>query len=315
MNFGLEYLNKLQGIQKTLDIVNSPAIQQANLIANNVAEIIAPLQPVLGQTSSVAELSDYISFAKILGVQRKMDTMLGNVNITEQYQAVFNSISPLIQPMEQLYSGEHFRFGSDTVQILGHIIDHYEFLHIYPEDVSDEEIKENEEVNNKILSEIFVQDENKAIDNKNESAIITLSPINDNVLKYLSENPEALYQLSGNDFEIVMAELYSKLGYDVTRTQATRDGGKDLIIRKPEVLGDFIYYVECKKYDPKRHIGVGIVRNLVGTVTTDRVNGGILATTSFFSADARKFVLDNKLDCQIKMHDYNTIRTLLNRVV
>ena len=112
-----------------------------------------------------------------------------------------------------------------------------------------------------------------------------------------------------------MAEIYSKLGYNVERTQSTRDGGKDIIIRKPEILGDFIYYVECKKYAPKRHIGVGIVRNLVGTVNTDRVNGGILATTSFFTRDARKFVLDNKLDFQIKMHDYNKIQQLLNGVV
>lgn len=44
-----------------------------------------------------------------------------------------------------------------------------------------------------------------------------------------------------------MAEIYSKLGYKVEHTQKTKDGGKDIIIRKPEILGDFIYYVELKK--------------------------------------------------------------------
>lgn len=112
-----------------------------------------------------------------------------------------------------------------------------------------------------------------------------------------------------------MAEIYNKLGYKVEITPSTRDGGKDLIIRKPEILGDFIYYVECKKYAAERHIGVGIVRNLVGTVNTDRVNGGILATTSFFTKNACKYVLDNKLDCQIKMHDYNRIQELLKKAL
>lgn len=181
------------------------------------------------------------------------------------------------------------------------------------EDASDEELERNK-VNDKVISEIFQPDSEKAIDSE-ESPIITLSPVNDQVLKYLSEHPESFYQLTDNDFEIVMAEIYSKLGYDVTRTKATRDGGKDLIIRIPEKLGDFIYYVECKKYAAKRPIGIGIIKNLVGTVNTDRVNGGILATTSFFTRDVYKFISDNKWNCQIKTHDYNAIKDLLSQAV
>lgn len=188
-----------------------------------------------------------------------------------------------------------------------------DIVSIYEEEASEEEEEEIRKSDATILSQIYNHD--KTIETNEESPIIVLSPINNRVLKYLLENPEAWYQLQDDDFEYAMAEIYSKLGYNVERTQSTRDGGKDIIIRKPEILGDFIYYVECKKYAPKRHIGVGIVRNLVGTVNTDRVNGGILATTSFFTRDARKFVTDNKLDFQIKMHDYNKIQNLLNSVV
>ncbi len=184
---------------------------------------------------------------------------------------------------------------------------------LYSDNVSDDEFDVNE-TNKKVITEIFQPDSEKNINNE-ESPIITLSPVNDQVLKYLSEHPESFYQLTDNDFEIVMAEIYSKLGYDVTRTKATRDGGKDLIIRIPEILGDFIYYVECKKYAAKRPIGVGIIRNLIGTVNTDRVNGGILATTSFFTRDAYEFISGNKWNCQIKTHDYNVIKDLLNQVV
>ena len=75
------------------------------------------------------------------------------------------------------------------------------------------------------------------------------------------------------------------------------------------------YYVECKKYAAKRHVGVGIVRNLVGTINTDRVNGGILATTSYFTRDARKFILENNYGYQIQMHDYDIIRRLLDNAI
>lgn len=179
---------------------------------------------------------------------------------------------------------------------------------------SEEGKNEIKEANTKILEEILTPKEHNAVMDQ-KSSIIVLSPINAKVLKYLSENPEALYQLSSGDFEIVMAEIYSKLGYDVTRTQATRDGGKDLIIRKPEILGDFVYYVECKKYAAKRHVGVGIVTNLIGTVNMDKVNGGILATTSFFTRDACELITKNKMQYQIKMHDYDKIRNLLDKVV
>lgn len=43
-------LNQLKGIQKVLDIANTPAMQQARLISNNLAEALEPLQPIFEQT-------------------------------------------------------------------------------------------------------------------------------------------------------------------------------------------------------------------------------------------------------------------------
>lgn len=266
-----------------IDIVNNPAVQQARLVSENIAKVLEPLQPVLEQT--------------------------------RQYQEAFDLLNINIQSISHLYFGEKNQAINNIVQTLDNVFGDYRLLHVHRDDESEEEISENEDANNRILSEIFASDESENVNKKSKSSIITLSPVNDKVLEYLAQNPQAFYQMKDQDFEIVMAEIYSKLGYNVEITQQTRDGGKDLIIRKPEILGDFIYYVECKKYAAKRHIGVGIVRNLVGTVNTDRVNGGILATTSFFTQNACKYVLGNKLDCQIKMHDYNTIQKLLKKAL
>lgn len=225
-----------------------------------------------------------------------------------QLEQITNAIRQAFAPYEELQSSIRAAF-STLAESVGSIT--YPILNLYQDDVSLEEKAEINNANEKIISEILQPDQEKNID-LTDSPIIVLSPINDRILKYLSENPSAFYKLSDENFETVMAEIYSRLGYDVTRTQSTRDGGKDIIVRKAEALGDFIYYVECKKYAPCRHIGVGIVRNLIGTVNTDRVNGGILATTSFFTRDARKFVLDNKLNFQIQMHDYSRIQKLLD---
>lgn len=74
----------------------------------------------------------------------------------------------------------------------------------FPSDnLKDKEINENEEVNAKIITEIFKPDNEKNV--TEESPIIILSPVNEKALKYLSENPQEFYCLTGTEFEIVMA--------------------------------------------------------------------------------------------------------------
>lgn len=255
-------------------------------------------------------------FTQTLNILSKRVSELNKTLITSiqpsiiAYDSIKESLYKIIIPSEEMYSKL-----DNVISVLANSMKSLSIpsWDLYSDNVSDDEFDVNE-TNKKVITEIFQPDSEKNINNE-ESPIITLSPVNDQVLKYLSEHPESFYQLTDNDFEVVMAEIYSRLGYDVTRTKATRDGGKDLIIRIPEILGDFIYYVECKKYAAKRPIGVGIIRNLIGTVNTDRVNGGILATTSFFTRDAYEFISGNKWNCQIKTHDYNVIKDLLNQVV
>ena len=228
--------------------------------------------------------------------------------ITKTLQSTLDN---LVQPIKQL--NDDLKPLRESAQVVSKVFKNYDLLYFPQNEIEEDDIEEKE-ANTKIVNEIFNPDSEEFTNNK-ESTIITLSPVNEQVLKYLSENPQALYQLTGTDFEMVMLEIYSKLGYNVEHTQKTRDGGKDIILRKPEILGDFIYYVECKKYAAKRHVGVGIVRNLVGTINTDRVNGGILATTSYFTRDARKFILENNYGYQIQMHDYDIIRRLLDNAI
>lgn len=177
-----------------------------------------------------------------------------------------------------------------------------------------QEETEKKDCDAKVMGEILRPERNNSeIVGKN--GIIIVSPINHKVLEYLADNPFSLYHLTGQEFEYTMSEIYELLGYDVTLTSATRDGGKDIILRDKSLFGDFVYYVECKKYAAERAVGVGVVRNLSAAVYADRVNGGIVTTTSYFTKDAREFILKNKLECQIKLQDFETIKRLLKTAV
>lgn len=300
----MEFLKQIQSAQKIASMVNTPAMQEALGVVNTpvIQQAYQSLGAVSSAWESIQPVADKIS----------MLSEFANNNI----KGILSSSIEYYTSLARIESNAVQSFQYERISAYIGALANYKLAHYYPDNISDEDTNENIKADNKIITEIFKPDKetDEEIDKK-ESAIIILSPVNDRLLKYLSENPEALYHLTSREFEEVMAEIYNKLGYKVELTKETRDGGKDIIIRKPEILGDFIYYVECKKYAPNNPVGIGLVKNLVGTVDADRVNGGILATTSYFTPDARKFVTDNKYDYQIQMHDYNKIREMLNQVV
>lgn len=307
------YINQTKYIQKEIDLFNSPEMKEYIRVVNN--PIVQQEYQLLSRNKEMLEIAQTSSeqFAKMCVSAKKCLNAILPEDILGQSIQMLYSITDMLLPVLQTYYNENL---ITNFQNLSGVLEEYKLLHYHSKETPDEEVADNERINKKIVTEIYKSGDyhNEKIE-KRETAIVTLSPINDKVLKYLSENPEELYKLGNRDFEVIMAEIYNKLGYKVELTKDTRDGGKDIIIRKPEILGDFIYYVECKKYSINNPIGVGIIRDLVGTVNTDRVNGGIIATTSYFTKDAKDLILGKNLRYQIKMHDYEVIRDLLKRIV
>ncbi|MCZ8014489.1 MAG: restriction endonuclease [Limnobacter sp.] len=134
--------------------------------------------------------------------------------------------------------------------------------------------------------------------------------VNGKLLEAIQKNHRAIYDLTPRQFEEFVAELMEKRGYRVDLTKATRDGGKDLIIANHRDIGNFIFYVECKKYAPSNPVGVNLVRELAGTVLTDRVTAGIMVTSSYFSPDA--VVFSSQLKHQLSLVDYLKLKDWIN---
>lgn len=103
-------------------------------------------------------------------------------------------------------------------------------------------------------------------------------------------------------FERLVAELFDGFGYDVELTKRTRDGGKDIIaVKKREV--DVRLLIECRRPDAGKHVPVHFVRELLGVKVHERATKGILATTSYFTKDAKELFDQHRWELEPRDRD------------
>ncbi|NOQ45543.1 MAG: hypothetical protein GQ559_02535 [Desulfobulbaceae bacterium] len=142
-----------------------------------------------------------------------------------------------------------------------------------------------------------------------QQAVITT--IDDEVKKYLKAHPEKLYEMSPRKFEEFVASLLKDMGFDVELTQATRDGGRDIIAHVRNAVTSYLTHIECKRYAADNKVGVGIIREVIGVHHIHQATKSIIVTTSFFSADALKEA--EKMDNQLDLKDFNDIKVWLGQ--
>jgi restriction system protein len=142
------------------------------------------------------------------------------------------------------------------------------------------------------------------------STVVTVSS---NLAERISKDPDALYALDPRQFEELVAELFQRQGYTVDLTRFSKDGGKDIYVAKKSDLGSLLYLVQCKKYARHRKIGVGVVRELYGIVEKEKATGGIVATTSFFTREAKQFTED--LRYRLELKDYIDLHKWTQRLL
>jgi HJR/Mrr/RecB family endonuclease len=146
--------------------------------------------------------------------------------------------------------------------------------------------------------------------NRDETNIF-ITTIDDEIKRHLKNNPEELYQLSSRQFEELVASILKDMGFDVELTQATRDGGRDIIAYVRNAVCSYLTHIECKRYAPKNTVGVGIIREVIGVHHLRKATKSIIVTTSFFSKDAIKEaeIMENQLD----LKNFNDIKDWLQK--
>lgn len=141
---------------------------------------------------------------------------------------------------------------------------------------------------------------------------IDLSCINEQVLQYLEIHPDDIHLMTPREFEMFTAGLLERMGYKVTLTPQTRDGGVDIFAAKKENLGSFLYLIQCKKHKPTHPVGIGVIRELYGVLQAEKATFASVVTTSYFSPDAWAF--QQQFDHQLSLADYQTLKGWLHEV-
>lgn len=140
---------------------------------------------------------------------------------------------------------------------------------------------------------------------------LVLTSIDEEVKRYLKKYPQKLYELSPRKFEELVASILQDLGFEVELTQATRDGGRDIIAHVRNAVSSYLTYIECKRYAADNKVGVGIVREVIGVHHIRKPTKSIIVTTSFFSKDAIKEA--EKMESQLDLKDFTAIKAWLQR--
>ncbi|MEN5379088.1 restriction endonuclease [Sphingobacterium kitahiroshimense] len=159
--------------------------------------------------------------------------------------------------------------------------------------------------NNKIEKELY----NSNLFDSNSSIIVT--DLNEEIKKFFKKYPQKLYDINPRKFEELIASILEDLGFDVELTQATRDGGRDIIANIKNKVTNFLAYVECKRYSPENKIGVGIIRQVSGVHYLQKPSKSIIVTTSFFTKDAMEEA--KLIENQLQLRDFNNIKDWLDK--
>lgn len=109
----------------------------------------------------------------------------------------------------------------------------------------------------------------------------------------LDYHREQIKNMSPRDFEFFVGNIFERLGFSVKITQATRDGGKDIIATKAEPI-PFTLIIECKHWREEHKVDVSVVRSIYGVQTAMQANQSVVVTSSKFTKDARKFAEERK---------------------
>ena len=121
-----------------------------------------------------------------------------------------------------------------------------------------------------------------------------------------------MYDLESWEFEEFVADVFRQYGFKADVTQRTRDGGKDIIAQFEMGGVQYTTYFECKQYSQKRPVGVNVVRELYAVMSKDRVDKGVIVTTSYFTREA--IAEASLLNGRIKLIDYDELQSLIRRV-
>lgn len=120
----------------------------------------------------------------------------------------------------------------------------------------------------------------------------------------LLQQGQLLSEMHWREFEELIGSLLETDGWNVAVTQATRDGGLDVVAEKLDPQIGTIHSVwQAKKYSPKHKVKLAEVRELSAVRDDKRATKGMIVTTSSLTKDAVDWVKRDIYRLGYKDHD------------
>lgn len=115
---------------------------------------------------------------------------------------------------------------------------------------------------------------------------IMLRDLSSRLARLIAKSPDALDHLEWRMVEQVVAEVFEGLGFVVTLTPGSKDGGKDVVLTCA-VKGKLAeYYVEIKHWRSSTKVGSMAVEKLLKVLVEEKKDGGLFLSTYGFTSNA-----------------------------
>jgi hypothetical protein len=113
------------------------------------------------------------------------------------------------------------------------------------------------------------------------------------VFEYFAKHPDRLGRLGWRQFEEFLDSVFRNQGFYTELGPGSHDGGVDLRVYQSQSVPELVTVVQAKRYT-NRPVGLEAVAALFGIAVEQRATRGIVATTSRFLPQAKKFALSTQ---------------------
>ncbi|MEM6840506.1 MAG: restriction endonuclease [Cyanobacteria bacterium P01_C01_bin.120] len=123
---------------------------------------------------------------------------------------------------------------------------------------------------------------------KHSQIVAAITNLSKQLARLVANDPQGLEDLEWRDMERMLAAVFQGLGFDVTLTPSSKDGGKDLVLECIAQGDKQSYVVEIKHWRSGQRVGKRYISDFVSVVARENRDGGLYLATYGYSGDALK---------------------------
>jgi Restriction endonuclease len=134
--------------------------------------------------------------------------------------------------------------------------------------------------------DLGIPESEQDIEYAHSQIVAAITNLSKRLAHLIASDPRGLEDLEWRDMERMLAAVFQGLGFDVTLTPSSKDGGKDLIL-ECIVQGDkHSYVVEVKHWRSGQRVGKRYISDFINVVARENRDGGLYLATYGYSGDA-----------------------------